>query len=525
MSAPDVCEVDGCPSRRFRRREDAYYYCSNGHQQTLAGPAEGEDEDNFRQQGRVQRAKREKVERDERTVLSGSAAFELYILCYQLILRKQVWFLVHSKGYPADLEKALHHLWSLRLRKLSPKLSTDADASSETHSQLFSSQSEAETSDTDTSYNRRRRAKHEYSTASMPRLIDTLALLYLSMLILRLPPSLADLLRWANSGELAYYRAIRDVPREMRHGLPVQYAHALDPDALLRPDALRMAVQRLVGAYGRDFGFEVPGVNVPLLLWRYVGELGMPLDVYPAARRVGGMVGYGFGFPNGPVKTGKRKKVTDAPEVQLMGCVVVAVKILFPFHEGEGGQKVQSDGKTGLVRVDWDGWESAQRDYEEGRERPGRLGFEDAMRVGEEEVFGMTDLQMDDYLDWYEDTWVEQETDAKGKEANVTAPGRFTRDEADRRDEHARKLQVVQSAMKPRQQATEPRKQRNYRLYRTTEELAYDARAKRFCEVAANAAGLSLETLVKGVYQTESKLFQKVRDEKRRRAEGDLEEE
>ncbi|KAJ9636775.1 hypothetical protein H2199_007769 [Coniosporium tulheliwenetii] len=453
MSAPDVCEVDGCPSRRFRRREDAYYYCSNGHQQTLAGPAEGEDEDNFRQQGRVQRAKREKVERDERT---------------------------ESPPPPLVPPPA----------QALPKLSS-ADADSETHSQLFSSQSEAETSDTDTSHGRRRRAKHEYSTASMPRLIDTLALLYLAMLILRLPPSLADLLRWANSGELAYYRAIRDVPREMRHGLPVQYAHALDPDALLRPDALRMAVQRLVGAYGRDFGLEVPGVNVPLLLWRYVGELGMPLDVYPAARRVGGMVGYEFGFPDGPVKTGKRKKVTDAPEVQLMG-----------------GQKVQTDGKTGLVRVDWDAWESAQREYEEGRERPGRLGFEDAMRVGEEEVFGMTDVQMDDYLDWYEDTWVEQEAAAKGKETNVTAPGWPARDEADRRDAHARKLKAVQGSMKPRQQATEPRKQRNYRLYRTTEELAYDARAR---------GSMTL--------RPQWPLFQRVRDEKRKRAEEDLEEE
>ncbi|EON63674.1 hypothetical protein W97_02902 [Coniosporium apollinis CBS 100218] len=423
----------------------------------------------------------------------------------------------------------IHHLWSLRLRALSPKLSTDASTAPEPHSQLFSSQffssqSSAATSDPDAPHPRQRKARHDYSTASTPRLIDTLALLYLAMLILRLPPSLADLLRWANSGALAYYRAIRAVPREMRHALPVQYAHALDPDALLRPDALRMAVQRLVGAYRRDFGLEVPGVNVPLVLWRYVGELGMPLDVYPAARRVGGLVEWSFGFPGAAVEMGKRRRVADSPEVQLMACVVVAVKMLFPFHEGEGGQKVQTDGKTGLVRVDWDEWESAQAEYEEALERPRRLGFEDAMRASEEDVFGMTDVQMDDYLDWYEDTWVEQEESAKAKGAHSTTSGRPARDEADRKNAHAQKLNAVQGAMKPRQQASEPRKQRNYRLYRTAEELAHDARAKRFYDVAATVAGLSLETLVKGVYLTESKLFQKMRDEKRRRVEEDLEE-
>ena len=34
----------------------------------------------------------------------GKEAFELYLISYQLILRKQIWWLVHEKGLPSELE-------------------------------------------------------------------------------------------------------------------------------------------------------------------------------------------------------------------------------------------------------------------------------------------------------------------------------------------------------------------------------------------------------------------------------------
>lgn len=38
------------------------------------------------------------------TVLEGTQAVELYLQCYQLILWKQAYWLVHSRGYPPELE-------------------------------------------------------------------------------------------------------------------------------------------------------------------------------------------------------------------------------------------------------------------------------------------------------------------------------------------------------------------------------------------------------------------------------------
>lgn len=52
-------------------------------------------------------AKAKKTSEDKEApvkVLLGKKGYELYLKCIQLILRKQVWVLVHEKGFPAELE-------------------------------------------------------------------------------------------------------------------------------------------------------------------------------------------------------------------------------------------------------------------------------------------------------------------------------------------------------------------------------------------------------------------------------------
>ncbi len=41
--------------------------------------------------------------------LEGAQAVELYLQCYQLVLWKQAYWLVHNKGYPPELEVSVHH--------------------------------------------------------------------------------------------------------------------------------------------------------------------------------------------------------------------------------------------------------------------------------------------------------------------------------------------------------------------------------------------------------------------------------
>jgi RNA polymerase I-specific transcription initiation factor RRN7 len=119
------CAIDGCRSRRYRTNEQGFEECSNGHQHGLARGNINDDEDAFfgtlrGKRSRKGREKKEKVYKRRLTSwwgvsgfeyvsncfvdLKGKEAFELYLLSYQLVLRKQVWWLVHEKKLPNELE-------------------------------------------------------------------------------------------------------------------------------------------------------------------------------------------------------------------------------------------------------------------------------------------------------------------------------------------------------------------------------------------------------------------------------------
>lgn len=214
---------DECGARQWYA-QDAIRYCRNGHR--LEGFAEHEgDEDAFGTQGRVSRRKKE-ARKKVAVKLTGDEGRELYLEVLQLILLKQVWWLVREKGFPDDFEEIVRALWALRVRNLPLRESgdrgdrrrrrggdgeTDGYASSAA-STLFSSQSDGagfETSDFDLS---------DATTATwapdasrrwkLPKLFDTLALCYLGCLVRRLPATTADFCSWAQKGEIDFLAAV-----------------------------------------------------------------------------------------------------------------------------------------------------------------------------------------------------------------------------------------------------------------------------------------------------------------------------
>lgn len=86
---------------------------------------------------------------------------------------------------------------------------------------------------------------------------------------------------------------------------------------------------------------------------------------------------------------------------------MVAVKLCYPFDSIERHAKDPSD--TACLTIDWDSWCKAQRDYDKSTkaDRPFSPGTE--INVTEYDVCGMSDPEIDDYLDWYEATWIENE--------------------------------------------------------------------------------------------------------------------
>lgn len=213
---------DECGARQWYA-QDAIRYCRNGHR--LEGFAEHEgDEDAFGTQGKVSRRKKE-ARKKVAVKLTGDEGRELYLEVLQLILLKQVWWLVKEKGFPDDFEEIVRALWTLRVRNLPLQESGEEKKkgregsdweqdgfSSSAGSTLFSSQSEGtgfESSDFDHS---------DATTATwapdaskrwkLPKLFDTLSLCYLGCLVRRLPATTADFCSWAQKGEIDFLAAV-----------------------------------------------------------------------------------------------------------------------------------------------------------------------------------------------------------------------------------------------------------------------------------------------------------------------------
>lgn len=100
------CDVDNCGSKRYQERSDGRTYCRRGHQvEGLIATQVEEFEIGGSSQPAARRVKR-KAEVVEKIglALSGTAAVELYLHSFQLVLRQQLHWLVKIRRYPVELE-------------------------------------------------------------------------------------------------------------------------------------------------------------------------------------------------------------------------------------------------------------------------------------------------------------------------------------------------------------------------------------------------------------------------------------
>ena len=120
---------------------------------------------------------------------SGPQSAKLYLQCYQFILLKQCYALIHTIGLPAELESVVKDLWALRLQLVKCKIDEESEANT-----AFSSQTESETKAESKDHDRYQ--KWMVWAKDMPILIETLGLFYLGMVLLRLPVGLGELHRY-----------------------------------------------------------------------------------------------------------------------------------------------------------------------------------------------------------------------------------------------------------------------------------------------------------------------------------------
>ncbi|KAL5359701.1 RNA polymerase I-specific transcription initiation factor Rrn7 [Aspergillus floccosus] len=505
-----VCGQEGCRERRYYL-DNGLWFCRRGHQQE--GRQVEEDPDDFGTQGKRNRVKKAIIEKGHKTY-RGRHAYILFLQTYQLILWKQCSALVQNKGFPSQFEHVVRDLWALRLEKYEAKIrevSEDADTL-----EFFSSQPAVEPDD-----------KLDALTSGgkrvqWPRLVDTIALCYLGALLMRLPISVGDFHRMVLREEVPYIRVIKSIPREIRDKLPQEYLSLIETTRLLKAEHLHKAVFELLLLYNQCFDIEFPPLNVPTLLYNYIRRLALPVELYPAVKRLRDLLGFTFEFPTKVI--GKRKPL-HLPEVQLVTLIVISTKLLFPFDDIERYPLSAKDPTTQVI--DWKIWAQTQRQFDNRETSAGRIGKGNEITINEQDVFSLTPAQLDEYMDWYEKSWLDTT-----KESNPLAdmfpissnasdtqlnprPATAADDDAATLDAM---VQTATSDLRPRSiipesDADVPRPGSSYARYRMDSDLPETARP--FYETVAKVAGVSLATLVRSVSQAENRIIRWL-DEQRR---------
>lgn len=155
--------------------------------------------------------KQKAVREKERRQLTGEAGKLLYLEALQLLLRKQLLWLIKEKGHREELETVVRDLWDLRIRGATALSQGAASgAASEEVLEVFSSQPTVVESTQ--LWSSRSKAQDWSAERGLswptPSMGDTLALCYLGCYLLRIPTRLGELIKWANDFTFPYRHSV-----------------------------------------------------------------------------------------------------------------------------------------------------------------------------------------------------------------------------------------------------------------------------------------------------------------------------
>ena len=229
-----------------------------------------------------------------------------------------------------------------------------------------------------------------------------------------------------------------------------------------------------------------------------------------------------------------------------MALLVIVVKLHYPFDSVVRYAATLND--PGIMKIDWDVWCKHQKEFDHRLTSGGKIGRGNEMKVMEREVLSMTGDQMDEYMDWFERTWVKEENQEPkkgglpsqlldmfptGRLDGSSAPVIDLQDLANTdRKFLDNKLKAAQGSLKFRRVMSTEKEGKSkvpverigsfYKRYRKEQDLP--PQAKTFHEAAANLIGVSFSTLFIAVLQSEQKVL-KYRREKLKEEMEDSEDE
>jgi RNA polymerase I-specific transcription initiation factor RRN7 len=459
------------------------------------------------------------------------------------------------------LQGITRDLWALRLRRLQGRVSYESETDTEGgQSQVFSSQSEGESQASQTTRGSRRR--RQAKTDGAISLSETLVICYIGTLLMRVPLTVADLISRIDNGEMLYYKAGKEVPDNLRERLPGEFQVLLEPQTILRASTLHHRILQFGTMLSTEFGMVIPAVNHPLLLYRWMQLLALPIEVYAATQRLAHLLDVDFTLQLGGKTDSNR--VLRYPEVQLMSLLIVSTKLFFPIDDIDRHPVSAND--LSALKMDWPEWVATQTAGPNGDElsihtsktnTSPDLTFPEAFKISESDCLAMGDDGLDRYMDWYQENLTSEnireqgragrdadfrrtlmrmfptqpsrptavsskngEIGSKGKDKSAGEDTSLARDEA---SDTTQRLRQVQQALRPKKIAVSSagegrdevaRAGSFYRRHREVKDL--DGPARLLYTNAAELAGMSLDSMTRAVFLIERKL--QMREERARKA-------
>src|SRR5271169_545798 len=131
----------------------------------------------------------------------------------------------------------------------------------------------------------------------------------------------------------------------------------------------------------------LPPVNHPPILFKLSTAMCFPLETYSIATKLAALLDLkAFKIE------GSRKHTGGYPDAKLMALLVVACKLGYDLEKTPA----------------WENWAIATEEEEQKDEGD---AFND---VGEEDILGMSDQKLDEYMDWVQTGWIDEEDPHKG---------------------------------------------------------------------------------------------------------------
>ncbi|KAG0092256.1 Pol I core factor CF [Podila epicladia] len=348
-----------CRSKRFTKNGTGSYVCESGH--VYAGYQEEEGEfDATMGTARYRRMKGPKRKRKDTLVgqLVGIEDEKVTLQAVQLVLRHQLWWLVHEKGFPKEIQAVAREYWAACLmnfrryqdhdlgllqqttkgqeststseinaqdsdaksiagKKSHKKVKDGLDAMAEFQEPDSDTSSEDEDSDNQddtegegkygedtagpTQAEARKKVKTPRQTytrtsgdrcvtqfdAGRPSLDLAVSICYLASVHLKLPVIIGDFYRWIMTRQMPYFNTASVLPPNMTRIMGFSANAALRLNNPQTIEFLNTAV------YATSLSLEKgpckivsPEPNTSALVFRFIHELMLPVELYPCAMRL-----------------------------------------------------------------------------------------------------------------------------------------------------------------------------------------------------------------------------------------------